>query len=155
MTPLHDAVLSALDGGGGLFFRMLADRAAGLLPESSRRDASDAAVAAAIWDLVWAGRLTNDTLAALRTVLGSGRPASPAPAASNGQHGAGPGIPTFRRSAAIRAAGHRRGHGRPAMPTRTGPPTVTGRWSLLPDADTDPTRRLHASPVRCWTGTAF
>ncbi len=55
MTPLHEAVLGALDGGGGLFFRMLADRAAGLLPEGSRRDASDAAVAAAVWDLVWAG----------------------------------------------------------------------------------------------------
>src|SRR5439155_2282149 len=28
--------------------------------------------------------------------------------------------------------------------SRTGPPTVTGRWSLLPGADPDPTRRLHA-----------
>ena len=27
LTPLHEAVLAALDGGGGLFFRMLADRA--------------------------------------------------------------------------------------------------------------------------------
>ena len=26
MTPLHDAVLAALDGGGALFFRALADR---------------------------------------------------------------------------------------------------------------------------------
>jgi ATP-dependent Lhr-like helicase len=38
----------------------------------------------------------------------------------------------------------RRGYGRPVVPTRTGPPTVTGRWSLLPDRDPDPTRRLHA-----------
>jgi ATP-dependent Lhr-like helicase len=30
------------------------------------------------------------------------------------------------------------------MPTRTGPPTVTGRWSLLPERDPDSTRRLHA-----------
>jgi ATP-dependent helicase Lhr and Lhr-like helicase len=30
------------------------------------------------------------------------------------------------------------------MASRTGPPTVTGRWSLLPEADPDPTRRLHA-----------
>jgi ATP-dependent Lhr-like helicase len=30
------------------------------------------------------------------------------------------------------------------MPSRTGPPTVTGRWSLVPPADPDPTRRLHA-----------
>ena len=30
------------------------------------------------------------------------------------------------------------------MPTRTGPPTVAGRWSCLPDRDTDTTRRTHA-----------
>ncbi|NUR07708.1 MAG: DEAD/DEAH box helicase, partial [Nocardioidaceae bacterium] len=27
----------------------------------------------------------------------------------------------------------------------TGPPTMAGRWSLLPDLETDPTRRAHAS----------
>ena len=54
LTPLHQAVLTALDGGGGLFFRMLADRAISLLPEPERAAASDAALAAAIWDLVWA-----------------------------------------------------------------------------------------------------
>ena len=31
------------------------------------------------------------------------------------------------------------------MPSRTGPPTVAGRWSLLPARDTDPTRRAHAA----------
>ena len=35
---------------------------------------TDQTLAAAIWDLVWAGRLTNDTLAPLRTVLSTGRP---------------------------------------------------------------------------------
>ena len=30
------------------------------------------------------------------------------------------------------------------MPTRTGPPTVAGRWSLLPARETDTTRRAHA-----------
>ena len=30
------------------------------------------------------------------------------------------------------------------LASRTGPPTVTGRWSLLPEPDPDPTRRLHA-----------
>ena len=78
MTPLHEAVLAILDGGGGLFFRMISDRAAGLLPEAERRGLTDRAVAAAIWDLVWAGRLTNDTLAPLRTVLGTGRPVADA-----------------------------------------------------------------------------
>jgi ATP-dependent Lhr-like helicase len=30
------------------------------------------------------------------------------------------------------------------MPSRTGPPTVSGRWSLAPERETDPTRRAHA-----------
>jgi ATP-dependent Lhr-like helicase len=38
----------------------------------------------------------------------------------------------------------RPGAGRMGMASRTGPPTVTGRWSLLPQLDPDPTRRLHA-----------
>ena len=134
MTPLHEAVLAALDGGGGLFFRMLADRATMLLPEAERTAASDAAMAAAVWDLVWAGRLTNDTLAALRTVLGTGRPVATPPLGS----------PVTRSRPAGRTAARRRSFGRPSMPARTGPPTVTGRWSLVPPADPDPTRRLHA-----------
>jgi len=31
------------------------------------------------------------------------------------------------------------------MPTRTGPPSTAGRWSLLPELEKDPTRRAHAS----------
>ena len=31
------------------------------------------------------------------------------------------------------------------MPSRTGPPTMQGRWSLLPELEADPTRRAHAS----------
>ncbi len=139
LTPLHEAVLAALDGGGGMFFRMLADRAAALLPEGERQEAADAAVAAAIWDLVWAGRLTNDTLAALRTVLGTGRPV----AGAGGSRAAAPARPRTAVRPGARGRG-RGGFGRPAMPSRTGPPTVTGRWSLAPPADPDPTRRLHA-----------
>lgn len=30
------------------------------------------------------------------------------------------------------------------MPSRTGPPTVSGRWSLAPGQESDRTRRLHA-----------
>jgi ATP-dependent Lhr-like helicase len=76
-------------------------------------------VAAAIWDLVWAGLLTNDTLAPLRVTLGGQqRRAAAAPRATPRPRPGGP--------------GRRYGFGRPAMPTRTGPPTVSGRWSLLP-----------------------
>ncbi len=119
MTPLHTAVLEALSGGGALFFRMLSDRAAALLGPAGAPLPDDGEVAAAIWDLVWAGLLTNDTLAPLRVTLGGQqRRAAAAPRAAPRPRPGGP--------------GRRYGFGRPAMPTRTGPPTVSGRWSLLP-----------------------
>jgi ATP-dependent helicase Lhr and Lhr-like helicase len=37
-----------------------------------------------------------------------------------------------------------RGFARSAMPLRGGPPTVSGRWSIVPVADDSPTRRAHA-----------
>ncbi|MFI7595943.1 DEAD/DEAH box helicase [Micromonospora sp. NPDC049359] len=113
-TPLHDAVLDALGDGQALFFRALADRVGAT---------DDAALTGVIWDLVWAGHLTNDTLAPLRAVLGAG-----------GAHRSRPSAPRTR---------YRR-PGRVALPTRSGPPTVGGRWSRLPDRDLDPTRRAAA-----------
>jgi ATP-dependent Lhr-like helicase len=54
----------------------------------------------------------------------------------------------------VSAAGPRGGSGRiglrrprlsrAALPSRSGPPTVSGRWSLLPPGEPDRTRRLHA-----------
>jgi len=38
----------------------------------------------------------------------------------------------------------RPGLSRAAVPSRSGPPTVSGRWSLPPPGEPDPTRRLHA-----------
>ena len=132
MTPLHSAVLDALGGGGALFFRMLSDRVGTLLDGPLPTDAE---LADAIWDLVWAGLLTNDTLGPLRVLLGGQqrRAASPARA-----------VPR-PRPAGPSGTGRRYGFGRPSMPTRTGPPTVSGRWSLLPSRhDADPTQRAHA-----------
>ena len=113
-TPLHDSVLEALDGGQALFFRSLSDRVGSL---------DDPALQAALWDLVWAGVVTNDTLQPLRALLGSGKTAHSLKKA-----------PVRQRSR----------YGRPVMPTRSGPPTTAGRWSLLPDRDPDATRRHHA-----------
>jgi ATP-dependent helicase Lhr and Lhr-like helicase len=140
-TPVHEAVLAALDGGGALFFRAIVDRvAAGLSDQSSKAlAATDRDVASAIWDLVWAGRLTNDTLAPLRTVLGAGRPiAADETGADGGRR------PPSRPGLAI---SRRPGYGRAALPTRTGPPTVSGRWSALPPREADPTRRRHAQAL--------
>jgi ATP-dependent Lhr-like helicase len=144
MTPVHSAVLEVLGGGGAMFFRMLSDRAAGLLARELPAGAQpnpalpdDSEVAAAIWDLVWAGLLTNDTLTPLRLVLGGQQRRAAAPARP---------VPRPRPG----ALGRRYSFGRPSMPTRTGPPTVSGRWSLLPGrgvlaaADPDQTMRAHA-----------
>src|SRR6202030_1906789 len=63
---------------GGLFFRMLGDRAAAVL---DGHPVDDGDLVAAVWDLVWAGLLTNDTLAPLRVLTSGGsaarRPAPP------------------------------------------------------------------------------
>jgi len=190
MTPLHGAVLTALAGGGGMFFRMLSDRVAAVL---DGHPADDADLVAAVWDLVWAGLVTNDTLAPLRVVTGGGgtgtrRPSAPRRASGAGStwaaelgergaggpgnggaepgggrgHGSGGGrfgpgdtgyggnrgggaVPgVFNpRPGARRPSGFAGGYGgsggygrrprRSVMPTRTGPPTVSGRWSLLPE----------------------
>jgi len=46
-----------------------------------------------------------------------------------------------------RGSGRRPSYGRAVLPSRSGPPTVSGRWSLLPPPEPDPTRRLHALAI--------
>ncbi len=122
-TDRHDQILEVLSAGGGYFFRQLSD---------AMGATDDGALVTALWDLTWAGYLTNDTIAPLRA-LSSGRGAHrPRRAVPRGRIGG--------RSGISRAA-----LGRPAMPTRSGPPTVAGRWSRTPDRETDPTRRAHAT----------
>ena len=114
LSDLHRSVLDALADGQALFFRSLSERVG---------STHDPALQQAIWDLVWAGELTNDTLAPLRAALGTSRPT----------HSARRG-PVRTRSRV----------GRATMPSRTGPPTMAGRWSRLPSRSTDTTRRTHA-----------
>ena len=136
MTPLHLAVLEALGGGGALFFRMLSDRVGALLDGPLPTDAE---LTDAVWDLVWAGLLTNDTLGPLRVLLGGGQQRRAAAPARTGPR------PRPAGASGLSGTGRRYGFGRPSMPTRTGPPTVSGRWSLLPSRDeADPTQRAHA-----------
>ena len=116
-TELEGQILSGLGGGGAFFFRQLSDAVGSL---------DDTALIAALWDLVWAGRVTNDTLAPLRTLIGS----------RGGHRSAG---------AAPRARSYRgRRPPRLTQVTRTGPPTAAGRWSLLPEPERDPTTRALA-----------
>ena len=96
-------VLDALAGGGALFFR------GAVRPgrRGDRRRRRRRRARRALWDLVWAGRLTNDTLAPLRALARRGRAARTAP-------GRAP-----PRAAATAAPGRAAD-----CPSRTGPPTV-------------------------------
>ncbi|WP_299034905.1 DEAD/DEAH box helicase [uncultured Pseudokineococcus sp.] len=126
LTDDHRAVLDALDGGGAYFFRALADAVG---------SSDDEALADVLWDLVWDGRLTNDTLSPLRARLRGGRT----------RHRTAPAPPRSRYASSRRgwAAGRSR-PGRPSVPVRGGPPHAAGRWSLLPAAEEDATVRAAA-----------
>jgi ATP-dependent Lhr-like helicase len=118
LTPLHARVLEVLGSGGAFFFAPLAD-AVGC------QDTPE--LAAALWDLVWSGRVTGDTLSALRARLSGGRT-------------------THRRTATgPRTSRYRGRYARPAPGSRRpGLPTTAGRWSLLPDREHDATLRAAA-----------
>jgi ATP-dependent helicase Lhr and Lhr-like helicase len=114
LAPLAVQVRDALAARGAMFFRQLADTVSA---------PGDSDLLLAIWELVWAGLVTNDTLAPLRAlVAGGSRPAS------------------------RRAPSRRYGRRGPARPSRTGPAAAAGRWTLTPTAPAAPdaTRRLHA-----------
>lgn len=125
LSALHESVLTALSGGYGLFFRQIADQ----VRATTHPDSTDPQLADALWDLAWSGRLTNDTLAPLRALLGSGR------TAGSTAHRAKRNVPRGRYGSLTTSA-------RPV--SRTGPPTVSGRWSLLPSTEPEPTHRAHA-----------
>jgi len=108
--PVHDAIRGRLAGSGASFWP---DLVAAAGPA-----ATEAEVLAALWDLVWAGEVTNDSLAPLRAVLSG----------------------ALRRRTA-------RGRPRPGRLTRLGPPAGAGRWSLVVPPGTpvaSPTERVHA-----------
>jgi len=112
-SGVQRAVLDALEPGGAWFFRQLSDRIG---------STSDAELSTALWELVWQGRVTNDTLTPLRALVRSGTPS----------HRTRRTPPRLGRTTGGR------------MPVRTGPPETAGRWAILPERDGDPTRRAHA-----------
>jgi ATP-dependent Lhr-like helicase len=130
LTPLHEAILDALDGGHALFFRALAERVAGASGVAPDQPATEADVLAALWDLVWAGLVSGDTIAPLRARL-SGTGAHRGRPVARGR---------YRRPA---RPGSLTG-GVPLAVARSGPPAGTGRWYRLPTRDADPTRRATA-----------
>jgi ATP-dependent Lhr-like helicase len=152
LSELHQAILDALAEGQALFLRGIVDRIAerygppdvpsGRSPDvpSGRSPAmpAEADIIGAIWDLVFAGWLTNDTLAPMRSRLSGGRTA----------HGRGRSAPRSRYGrfarpnlsrASLSQAALSRGGG-PA-PARPGGPQLPGRWSRLPDRAGEDTQR--------------
>ncbi|HSP60441.1 MAG TPA: DEAD/DEAH box helicase [Ornithinimicrobium sp.] len=115
-------VLELLDRvpGGAYFFRALADAVG---------STDDAALLGTLWDLVWAGRVTADGFAPVRALLSGGRSTHRARQTSPRRSGR-----WSRTSVALASR-----PARPSMPTRSGPPTGVGRWSLLPPREEDPT----------------
>ena len=85
-------------------------------------------VIAALWSLAWQGRITNDTFAPVRALLGAGGQAHRV-------------VRRTPRSRLVR--GQSLGRTRDASPPR--PPSLGGRWSLLPQADRDGTARAAAA----------
>lgn len=102
-TPAEGELAAELrahfEARGALFFRDLVDSTGRLAAE----------VLDAVWDMVWAGELTNDTLAPLRSLRSAGK----------------------RRGMERRSSRRRVGRA-----LRGGPPGSEGRWSLLPRLDT-------------------
>ncbi|NYI78004.1 DNA glycosylase AlkZ-like family protein [Nocardioides panzhihuensis] len=123
--PLAQRLLEALEPGGAWFFHQLARTVAADLDTTP----SDADLSAALWELVWSGRVSNDTLLPLRALTRSGTPSHrsrrPPPRARGGRY----------------AGGTR-------MPVRAGLPETAGRWTILPEPDPDPTKRAHAAAER-------
>jgi ATP-dependent Lhr-like helicase len=128
VEPISQTIIAALggpDAGTAMFFRQLADRTG----------VPDAELSAAIWDLVWAGWLTNDTLAPIRAYLGavtSRRVAPRRPRAPRARYGRYAGLNA--PSGSSQSAG-------PLAPVPTG---MGGRWSVTTSRDPDPTRRALA-----------
>ncbi len=117
-SPVNAANAAAvldLIGTGGHFFRSLSERA----------ELGQTELAEALWELVWAGRVTNDTFAALRARLGHG----------GTTHRSRPRPIRGRYRPALSAA---------ALNRHLSPPEGAGRWSALPTPSTEATARAVA-----------
>lgn len=114
---LEARILAALAGGGAYFAAQL-KQLAGADNEQSVNDA--------LWALTWAGRVTNDTFAPVRTLLSGG----------------GQSHRVARRAPRARMY---RGATMPRATSAPRPPSLGGRWSLLPEREPDAAARATAT----------
>ncbi|MGF0130348.1 ATP-dependent helicase [Dietzia cinnamea] len=146
--PVHLAVVDSLRGGA-LFFRDIVTTVRSALtaptdagpvnpaPSDPAPAVPEAAVRDAVWDLVWDGVVTNDTLSPLRAVLAGGGSSGSGTAHRSPRASARPRRARFGRTAMAQL------NGAVAAGTRT-PPVLAGRWSLVPEPISDATLRAHA-----------
>ena len=124
---LHDRIRRHLSTRGASFFPQLQQATGGFPPE----------VIEALWDLVWSGEVTNDTLQPLRAIVDGGDSKSNTPEA--------------RARAKIRHM--RPGRRAPALAAnRTIPAEVVGRWFLVTDlvpggTTSDPDSSAGTDPI--------
>ncbi len=117
---LQEAIRTLLAEQGASFWGQIRGAAPG---------AQDQELLAALWDLVWAGEVTNDSLAPLRSVIGGAKV----------------------RSAAKGRVAYGRSRPRPGRLTRIGPPAGQGRWSLVEPLlvpKPTPTESAHAQAMQ-------
>lgn len=134
---LADRILEFFGHGGAYFYPQL--HAELTSRELAATAPTAAEISAAIWELVWAGKLSNDTFGPVRSLLAGGhtahRSSGRTPRARPGGRGAR--IPRGRYA----------GLSRPDQASAT-PPVLSGRWSLLPPAGAvaglSDTERAHA-----------
>ncbi|MFG0935244.1 hypothetical protein ACF91D_31835, partial [Staphylococcus sp. 231237_7MaSpsaltlick] len=100
----------------------------------------------ALWDLVWAGRISNDTFTPVRSLLSHGKTAHkqrPVPARArtsrSGRLGRAPGKSLTGSS--MRLASGADDAGAYQRPT---PPLAAGRWNMLPQVEQETTLHAHA-----------
>ena len=124
-SGLQHAVLASMGHQQAMFFRAIVDRVREQEPVADGQP-TDREIATAIWDLVWAGLVANDTLAPVRSRLGVGssahrRPPRP-PRARYGRYS--------RAALATATAGTLAAAG----------DALSGRWFAVPQREPDPTR---------------
>ena len=137
-TAVGTAVRAALEGGGAWFLEPLSHRVRADLGE----EVPATAIVDALWELVWAGLVTNDGIGPLRAHLGGGgrRAGTAHPVRRSPARGR-----PLRHGLGLRPAGAGRGSATLARPDR---PDGAGRWSLLPAREHDPTLRAHAQAAQ-------
>ncbi|MYR06181.1 ATP-dependent helicase [Gordonia sp. SID5947] len=132
-TALLAEVARVLGPGGALRFAQVADAVDA--ENSTPVPVSD--VEAALWDLVWAGRISNDSFAPVRAMIQPRRSASASRSTpAHRSRGRAPRLRAQRRSSRYLAE-HTTG--------RTVAPTAGGRWFTLARLDPDPTVATQAT----------